>query len=101
MPMYSFSFNVLPTSTATLEGDIIFILVTLRSIMSSGKLNSPIMHRGIAPPQGLALSSFLSNMKVSIPPWARVSAAHPPAGPPPTTATRNFLPSKALLLLPA
>lgn len=52
MPMYSRSLSVLPTSTSRLEGEIIFILVTLRSMMSSGRLNSSTMQSGMAPPQG-------------------------------------------------
>jgi len=49
------------------------------------------MHTGIAPPQGLALSNFLSNIMHSIEGFcASISAAHEPAGPPPTTATLNF-----------
>ncbi|KAJ0585729.1 hypothetical protein HanHA89_Chr05g0204041 [Helianthus annuus] len=79
-------------STATFDGDIIFILVTRRSIISNGRSNSPTMHNGIAPPQGFALSILRSMRMVSIPPLARVSAAAPPAGPPPTTATRRFRP---------
>ena len=93
--MYSLSFKVCPTSTARFEGEIIFIFVTLRSMISSGKSNSPTMHRGIAPPHGLQLSIFLSTRKVSQPPLAKVSAAHAPAGPPPMTATRSLRPSRA------
>jgi hypothetical protein len=52
MPMYSVSESVLPTSTSRLEGEIIFILVTLRSMMDWGRSNSSTMHRGMAPPQG-------------------------------------------------
>lgn len=37
-----------------LEGLIIFILVTLRSMISSGRSNSSTMHSGMAPPQGCA-----------------------------------------------
>jgi hypothetical protein len=47
------------------------------------------MHKGIAPPHGLALSSLRSIKKVSIPAFANVSAAEEPAGPDPTTATRS------------
>ncbi|KAK2357551.1 geranylgeranyl diphosphate reductase, chloroplastic [Trifolium repens] len=79
-------------STATLEGEIIFIFVTRRSMMSNGRSNSPTMQRGMAPPHGLQLSIFLSMRKVSTPPFASVSAAAPPAGPPPMTATRRFRP---------
>jgi hypothetical protein len=56
------------------------------------------MHRGIAPPQGFALSNFLSNKKVSIPAFANVSAAEEPAGPDPTTATRSVKGSSPNLL---
>ena len=46
----------------------------------------------MAPPQGLALSSFLSNRTVSTPfSWAKISAAQAPDGPPPTTATLYFM----------
>ena len=41
-----------PTSTSLLEGEIIFILVTLRSMISAGMSNSSTMHSGMAPPQG-------------------------------------------------
>ena len=77
------------------EGEIIFIFVTLRSMISSGKSNSPTIHRGIAPPHGLQLSILRSTRKVSQPPLAKVSAAHAPAGPPPMTATRSLRPSRA------
>lgn len=60
-------------------------------MISEGKLNSSTIHTGIAPPQGLALSNFLSNIMHSIDGFcASISAAHEPAGPPPTTATLNF-----------
>ena len=50
------------------------------------------MQRGMAPPQGFALSIFLSKSTVSIPfSWAKISAAHAPDGPPPTTATLYFM----------
>merc|ERR1719230_664871 len=91
MPMYSRSDSVLPTSTARFDGEIIFILVTLRSMISSGRSNSPTMHSGMAPPQGLQLSSLRSIIYVSIPAFASVSAAHAPEGPPPTTATFSRL----------
>lgn len=52
MPMYSVSDSVLPTSTSRFEGEIIFILVTLRSMMLWGRSNSSTMHSGMAPPQG-------------------------------------------------
>lgn len=65
---------------------------TLRSTTVSGKSNSPTMQRGMAPPHGLALSSFRSNKTVSIPfSCAKISAAQAPAGPPPTTATLYFM----------
>ena len=65
---------------------------TLRSTLSSGMSNSPIMQRGMAPPQGLALSILRSKRTVSIPfSWAKISAAQAPAGPPPTTATLYFI----------
>jgi hypothetical protein len=56
------------------------------------------MQSGIAPPQGLALSNFLSNKKVSIPAFANVSAADEPAGPDPITATRSVKGSSPDLL---
>lgn len=52
MPIHSFSFRVLPTSTSRLEGEIIFILVTRRSMISMGRSNSSTMQMGMAPPQG-------------------------------------------------
>ena len=64
-------------------------------MISSGKSNSPTIHRGIAPPHGLQLSILRSTRKVSQPPLAKVSAAHAPAGPPPMTATRSLRPSRA------
>ena len=51
-------------STSRLEGEIIFMLRTLRSMIDSGRSNSDTMQRGIAPPQGLALSSLRSNSQV-------------------------------------
>jgi len=90
MPMYSFSFSRL-MSTSRLEGEIIFMLRTLRSMIDSGRSNSATMHRGMAPPQGLALSSLRSKIQVSMPALASTSAAQDPLGPPPTTATRNIL----------
>ena len=70
-------------------------LLTLRSTTVSGMSNSPTIQSGMAPPHGLALSSLRSNMTVSIPfSWAKISAAHAPEGPPPTTATLYFI-SKA------
>jgi hypothetical protein len=57
------------------------------------------MQTGIAPPQGFALSIFLSNITHSILGFfAKISAAQEPAGPPPTTATRNFFPMPKILL---
>jgi hypothetical protein len=65
---------------------------TLRSTTVSGRLNSPTMQSGIAPPHGLALSSLRSKKTVSIPfSWAKISAAQAPDGPPPTTATLYFM----------
>ena len=79
-------------STSTLEGEIIFILRTLRSMISDGRSNSSTMHRGMAPPQGLALSNLRSMMYVSMfGSLAQTSAAHAPLGPPPITATRYFI----------
>lgn len=69
--------------------------------MSSGRSNSPTMQRGMAPPHGLQLSILRSMRKVSTPPFARVSAAAPPAGPPPMTATRRLRPSSFGLDIPA
>ncbi len=54
--------------------------------------NSPIMHRGMAPPHGFALSILRSNSTVStFFSFAKISAAHAPDGPPPTTATLYFM----------
>lgn len=65
---------------------------TLRSTTLSGRLNSPTMQSGMAPPHGLALSSLRSKRTVSIPfSWAKISAAQAPDGPPPTTATLYFM----------
>merc|ERR1719498_1732188 len=70
-------------------GDIMVILRTLRSIMSSGSWNSSTMHKGIAPPHGLQLSILRSMMIVSmLGSSANISAADAPEGPPPITATR-------------
>ena len=41
-----------PTSTSLLDGEIIFIFVTFRSMISAGMSNSSTMHSGMAPPQG-------------------------------------------------
>ena len=41
------------------------------------------MHRGIAPPHGLALSILRSMMYVSMFVWAQIPAAQAPDGPPP------------------
>lgn len=57
MPMYSRSESVLPTSTSRLLGLIIFIFVTLRSTISMGRSNSPIMHSGMAPPHGCGMKT--------------------------------------------
>ena len=57
----------------------------LRLMISIGRSNSSIMQSGMAPPQGLQLSILRSMRKVSIPALASTSAAHAPAGPPPTT----------------
>mmetsp|Transcript_45815 Transcript_45815/g.102792 ORF Transcript_45815/g.102792 Transcript_45815/m.102792 type:complete len:203 (+) Transcript_45815:1301-1909(+) len=92
MPMNSSSFRVCPICTSLFVGEIMVILRTCRSTMSVGKLNSSNMQRGMAPPHGLQLSNFLSIKKVSMPACARVSAAHAPPGPPPTTATRSLRP---------
>ena len=89
MPMYSLSLSVWPTSTSRLDGEIIFILVTRRSMISMGRSNSSTMQRGMAPPQGLQLSILRSIRYVSTPPLASVSAAQAPDGPPPITATRS------------
>ena len=55
MPIHSLSFSVLPTSTSRLEGEIIFILVTRRSMISIGIWNSSTMQMGMAPPHGCAV----------------------------------------------
>mmetsp|Transcript_39320 Transcript_39320/g.90869 ORF Transcript_39320/g.90869 Transcript_39320/m.90869 type:complete len:215 (+) Transcript_39320:1023-1667(+) len=96
MPMNSSSFKVCPICTSLFVGEIMVILRTCRSTMSVGKLNSSNMQRGMAPPHGLQLSNFLSIKKVSIPALAKVSAAHAPPGPPPTTATRSLRPSTGM-----
>ena len=49
----SFSKGVKKTARL-LEGEIIFIFVTLRSMISAGMSNSSTMHSGMAPPQGCA-----------------------------------------------
>ena len=96
MPMYSSSLSVEPMSTSTFDGEIIFILRTLRSMISDGRSNSSTMHRGIAPPHGLALSILRSMMYVSMfGSWAQISAAQAPDGPPPMTATRYFISTSA------
>lgn len=89
--MNSLGLRVFPKSTERLEGDIIFIRVTFRSIRWAGMQNSSNMHNGIAPPQGLAVLGLRSKRKVSTPPAARASAADEPAGPPPITAARSLL----------
>jgi hypothetical protein len=66
--------------------------LTFRSTTVSGRSNSPTIQSGIAPPHGLALSSLRSIKKVSTPfSCAKISAAHAPDGPPPTTATLYFM----------
>lgn len=45
-----------------LEGEIIFILVTLRSMISMGRSNSSTMHRGMAPPQGCSAQARIANL---------------------------------------
>ena len=61
--MYSVWLRVLPTSTSRLEGEIIFILVTFRSMMSAGRSNSSTMQRGMAPPQGCTIfQAFRTNV---------------------------------------
>jgi hypothetical protein len=65
---------------------------TLRSITVSGRLNSPTMHSGIAPPQGLALSSLRSNMTVLMPfSCAKISVAQASDGTPPMTETLHLM----------
>mmetsp|Transcript_26302 Transcript_26302/g.36661 ORF Transcript_26302/g.36661 Transcript_26302/m.36661 type:complete len:205 (-) Transcript_26302:154-768(-) len=94
IPMYSLGFKVWPMSTTRFEGEIIFILRTLRSMISSGRSNSSTMQRGIAPPQGLTLSILRSKMKVSSSlSFANTSAAAAPDGPPPMTPIRYLDPS--------
>mmetsp|Transcript_40127 Transcript_40127/g.96920 ORF Transcript_40127/g.96920 Transcript_40127/m.96920 type:complete len:215 (-) Transcript_40127:162-806(-) len=88
IPMYSFGCKVSPIETSAPVGETRFMRRTLRSTTVSGMSNSPTIQRGMAPPHGLALSIFRSNMTVSMPfSWAKISAAHAPEGPPPTTAT--------------
>ena len=71
---------------------LILKLRTFRSTTVSGRLNSPTIQSGMAPPQGFALSSFRSNRTVSILfSCAKISAAQAPDGPPPTTATLYFI----------
>ena len=66
-------------------------LHTFLSMICDGKPNSSIMHTGIAPPHGLALSNLRSNKVHSMFGFLAIaSAAHEPDGPPPTTATLNF-----------
>ena len=52
----------------------------------------------MAPPQGFALSNFLSKSQVFIPDLASISAAHEPLGPPPITATLNISKKNCILL---
>lgn len=62
-------------------------------------LNSSSMHSGMAPPQGFAVVGGLrSKRNVSMPPEAKASAAEDPAGPPPITAARSFLPRRGGLV---
>mmetsp|Transcript_101971 Transcript_101971/g.266150 ORF Transcript_101971/g.266150 Transcript_101971/m.266150 type:complete len:227 (-) Transcript_101971:65-745(-) len=93
MPMNSSSFKVWPICTSLFVGEIMVIFLTFLSTMSMGKSNSSSMQRGMAPPHGLQLSSLRSMRYVSMPALASVSAQLAPAGPPPTTATRNLRPS--------
>ncbi|GAY55546.1 hypothetical protein CUMW_164990 [Citrus unshiu] len=73
MGMYSSGLRVFaPKSTVRLEGEMIFILVTWRSMR-----------------------------KVSTPPAARASAAEDPAGPPPITAARSLRPGRGALAVMA
>ena len=51
-----------------LEGEIIFILVTLRSMISAGRSNSSTMHSGMAPPQGCSSTTHVSY-------WVRLKGA--------------------------
>lgn len=94
----SLGFKVFPKSTVRLDGEMIFMWVTLRSISSDGMLNSSSIQRGMAPPQGLAASGLRSNKNVSMPPKARASAVEEPAGPPPMTAARSLRPEMDLHL---
>ena len=65
-------------------------------MISVGRPNSSTMHTGMAPPQGLALSIFLSNSVHSMLGFcAKISAAHDPEGPPPITATFILTPVAA------
>mmetsp|Transcript_47299 Transcript_47299/g.146460 ORF Transcript_47299/g.146460 Transcript_47299/m.146460 type:complete len:233 (+) Transcript_47299:1427-2125(+) len=96
MPMNSSSLSVWPICTSLFVGEIMVILRTRRSTMFGGRSNSSIMQSGMAPPQGLQLSSLRSMRKVSMPARARESAQEAPPGPPPTTATRSFRPSGSL-----
>ena len=77
-------------STSLFDGDIILMCLTFLSMIDSGRSNSSTMHNGIAPPQGFALSNFLSKSQVLIPALASIYAAHEPLGPPPITATLNI-----------
>lgn len=102
MGMYSSGLRVFaPKSTVRLEGEMIFILVTWRSMRWRGIENSSSMHRGMAPPHGLAVEGLRSKRKVSTPPAARASAAEDPAGPPPITAARSLRPGRGALAVMA
>lgn len=57
------------------------------------------MHKGIAPPHGLAVEGLRSKRKVSTPPAASASAAEDPAGPPPMTAARSLRPGRGALVV--
>ena len=68
--------------------------------MDEGRLNSSTMHTGMAPPQGFALSIFLSKRTHSMFGFlASASAAQAPDGPPPTTATLYFWPAAVMPIL--
>uniref|UniRef100_A0A7C9EF49 Uncharacterized protein n=1 Tax=Opuntia streptacantha TaxID=393608 RepID=A0A7C9EF49_OPUST len=99
MAMNSLDLRVLPKSMVRLEGEMIRIRRTSRSTTARGMSNSSSMHSGMAPPQGLAPEGLRSKRKVSTPPEARASAAEDPAGPPPMTAARSFLPERAGLVV--
>ena len=58
-------------------------------MISSGRSNSPTMHRGMAPPQGLQLSIALDQERLAPARWPGLRGARA-AGPPPRTATRSL-----------